>query len=119
MNATDFYRELFQDTGNSKTDFLGVYEASSSSNVLMYFNYQWTLKNNTVVNFECVDLFELTEEKDKFKRLKIIYDTYSIRKDFEKNKDKPHRFKKRKGSSFKAPRLPLHYSTAKPWERRR
>lgn len=87
MLATDFYRELFQDTSNSKTTFLGVYEAKGSSNVMMHFNYQWTLKNKTVVNFECVDLFELNEEKDSFKKLKIIYDTYPIREDFDENKE--------------------------------
>ena len=87
MLATDFYTELFQDTSNSKTTFLGVYEANGSSNVIMHFNYQWTFKNNSVVNFECVDLFELTEEGDRFEKLKIIYDTYPIREEFKKNKE--------------------------------
>lgn len=87
MLATDFYKELFQDTSNSKTTFLDVYEANGSSNVIMHFNYQWTFKNQNVVNFECVDLFEFTEERDRFKKLKIIYDTYPIRKEFKENKE--------------------------------
>ena len=88
MSATTFYTELLRDTGSSKTTFLGVYEATDSSNIMMHFNYQWTLKNNKVVNFECVDLFELNKEKSKITKLKIIYDTYPIREDFKKNKNK-------------------------------
>jgi hypothetical protein len=88
MLATEFYKNLFQDTVNSETKFLGVYQATDSSpSIIMHFNYKWTLRSNTVVNFECVDLFELTEEKDKFKKLRIIYDTYPLRKDFEENKN--------------------------------
>lgn len=74
MLATDFYRELFQNNWNSETKFLGLHETiDSSSKVILDFNYKWILKNNTVVNFECIDYFELTENKDKFKKLKIIY----------------------------------------------
>ncbi len=87
MSACDFYKNLFQDTNKSETEFLGVYQGNDSCpNIIMHFNYKWTLKSNAVVRFECLDLFELTKEKDKFKRLKIIYDTYPIRKDFEENK---------------------------------
>lgn len=30
MLATDFYKKLFQDTNNSKTKFLGVYQTTES-----------------------------------------------------------------------------------------
>ena len=72
MLATDFYRELFQNNWNSETKFLGLYETiNSSSKVILDFNYKWILKSNPVVNFECIDCFELIENKDKFKKLKL------------------------------------------------
>ena len=87
MSATDFYSDLFKDTSNSETKLLDVFESvNSAPTIILHFNYKWTLKNKQVVEFECVDVIELTDEKDKIKKLKIIYDTHPIRNDFEKLK---------------------------------
>ena len=83
MPADAFYRELFADTNRSDTTLLHVFDATQdSSSVALHFHYQWTLKSGKVVQFECVDIFELTPARDKFTKLTIIYDTASIRADF-------------------------------------
>jgi hypothetical protein len=41
------------------------------------------LSNGKVVSFECVDVFELSESRDKFAKLAIIYDTARLRVDFQ------------------------------------
>lgn len=51
-----------------------------------YFEYSWVLKNKKKSSFEGVDLFEFNE-KGKIKQIKIIYDTYGTRENFEEMKE--------------------------------
>ncbi|WP_428742432.1 nuclear transport factor 2 family protein [Tenacibaculum sp.] len=77
--ATLFYRELNNDTSNSKLQLKGIFEQNDSNNFAIFFTYKWTLKNNKVVEFDVVDIIELNSE-NKIKKLKIIYDTVITRK---------------------------------------
>ncbi|QDG78318.1 nuclear transport factor 2 family protein [Labrenzia sp. PHM005] len=87
QNAHEFYARLFSDTSNSKTTLLNVFAKSEDSNsVALHFKYDWTLANGKLVDFECVDVFELTKDRTKFQKLTIIYDTAPLREDFERLK---------------------------------
>ena len=76
--AKDFYRELKDDTSNSKLQLKGIFEESNSPNLAIYFTYEWTLKNGTEVKFDVVDILELDDDF-KILQLKIIYDTVDSR----------------------------------------
>lgn len=85
--ASDFYRELFDDTNRSVTRLKTVFDhADTGSSIALHFEYDWTFQNGQLVQFECVDIFELTEDGKYFKSLKIIYDTAPLRADFERNR---------------------------------
>jgi ketosteroid isomerase-like protein len=87
VKAFDFYRDLFKDTAKSKITLLDIFTSKSSEYVgAAHFRYEWTLKNGDIVSFECVDIFEFSED-GKIKKLKIIYDTYETRRIFEKIKE--------------------------------
>ena len=77
--ADEFYRELNNDTSNSKLFLKGIFEQNDSNNLALYFAYKWTLKNNEKVEFDVVDIIELNSE-NKITKLKIIYDTVISRK---------------------------------------
>lgn len=82
--AHHFYAELFADTSRSETTLLNVFDTSSGNrSVALHFRYVWTLASGKVVEFECVDVFELTEDRQLFTRMTIIYDTAPLRADFE------------------------------------
>jgi ketosteroid isomerase-like protein len=84
MSAKTFYQELFADTTRSKTNLLNIFDSvSKKSSVALHFHYSWTLRSGKVVEFDCVDIFELTPDKDKIIKLEIIYDTAPIRADFD------------------------------------
>jgi hypothetical protein len=86
VEAEKFYRELFADTNRSVTKLLNIFLPSGNSlSVALHFHYIWTLKSGKVVQFECVDVFELTADRQKFSKLTIIYDTAPIRADFEES----------------------------------
>ncbi|MCF2873138.1 MULTISPECIES: nuclear transport factor 2 family protein [unclassified Tenacibaculum] len=77
--ANQFYHELKDDTTNSKLYLKGIFEQNDSNDLALYFTYKWTLKNNTKVEFDVVDIIELDSE-NKISKLKIIYDTVIARK---------------------------------------
>jgi len=84
VEAENFYRDLFADTNLSVTNLLNVFLPSGNTpSVALHFHYTWTLKNGKIVQFECVDVFELSSDRQKFVKLTIIYDTAPIRADFE------------------------------------
>jgi hypothetical protein len=82
--AREFYAELFADTNRSETTLLNVFDSSANgSAVALHFRYVWTLKSGKAVAFECVDVFELSEDRNQFTKIAIIYDTAHLREDFE------------------------------------
>lgn len=68
--ASDFYKKLNEDTLKSKLKFKGFFEEKDSQRIALYFKYNWTLKNNSYVEFD---------ENNKIEHLKIIYDTVKSR----------------------------------------
>lgn len=90
MEAGRFYADLFADTNRSVTRLLNVFVPSGDArSVALHFHYTWTLKSGKVVQFECVDVFELSADGEKFAKLTIIYDTAPIRADFEETHRAP------------------------------
>lgn len=84
--ATIFYKDLFGDTNRSETNLLNIFDSiSGNASVALHFHYIWTLKSGKTVEFECVDVFEMTPNRKKFNKLKIIYDTAPIRADFDES----------------------------------
>lgn len=82
--AHAFYAELFADTDRSATTLINVFDSSSAAAaVALHFRYEWTLRGGRIVGFECVDVFELAQDRDRFARLTIIYDTAHLRAAFE------------------------------------
>lgn len=82
--AHEFYADLFADTARSQTTLLTLFEtASSKRSVALHFRYVWTLSSGKVVEFECVDVFELATDGNAFTRMTIIYDTAPLRADFD------------------------------------
>ncbi len=90
MPAAKFYKDLFADTSRSETRLLNIFNSvSGSSDMVLHFHYLWTLKNGKTVEFECVDVLEISSKSNKIKRLKIIYDTAPISDDFHENQALP------------------------------
>ena len=76
--ASDFYKELNEDTFSSKLKLKGIFEAEDSNQIAINFNYKWTLKNKSRVEFDAVDIIEF-DKNNKIEHLQIIYDTVKSR----------------------------------------
>lgn len=44
-----------------------------------YFQYDWTVRDGTVISFKVMDLFTFEPHTDKIVHLDLIYDTHPIR----------------------------------------
>ena len=83
--AKDFYKELIEDSDeNSKVNLITAFVKDNKG--AGHFEYSWVLKNKKKFSFEGVDLFEFNEN-GKIKQIKIIYDTYGTRENFEEMKE--------------------------------
>jgi hypothetical protein len=83
VEAGKFYARLFADTCRSVTKLLNIFYAGNDSpSVALHFHYSWKLQRGKTVEFECVDVFELSQDRTRFKKLTIIYDTHPLRADF-------------------------------------
>lgn len=79
--AYNFYAMLFADTERSRTELLNISEGPVGR-IALHFNYAWTLANGKIATFECVDICELSDDRQKFRKITIIYDTAHLRDDF-------------------------------------
>ncbi|MGI5488127.1 nuclear transport factor 2 family protein [Microtetraspora malaysiensis] len=86
--ATEFYPELFADTGRAKLNLLGATEGAATNGgriVTIWFQFDWTLPSGQPADFECVDVLELADD-GRIAALHIIYDTVTARPAFEAEK---------------------------------
>ncbi len=52
---------------------------SKKDHATAYFQYDWTVKDGTLITFKVMDLFTFKAGTDKVKYLDLIYDTHPIR----------------------------------------
>ena len=85
VEASRFYRELFADTKSSEIKLKNIFISAENPHcAAAHFTYSWTMKDGSLVEFDCVDVFEFAPGSDKILSLTIIYDTHQTRKSFEK-----------------------------------
>lgn len=80
MEAARFYKQLFLDTQTSKITLKNIFVNPENDDIAAaHFMYAWTLKDGTLVRFECMDVFEFVPQSDQIQCLTIIYDTFHTR----------------------------------------
>jgi hypothetical protein len=53
--------------------------ASDKHHASAYFQYDWTVRDGTLITFKVMDLFSFDPGSDKVRHLDLIYDTHPIR----------------------------------------
>ena len=82
MPASQFYKDLFEDTAESKLTLLNLLHGEDPSTAAIHFQFDWTLADGTAAPFEVVDVLTFSE-KGKIQELKIIYDSSKTRPAFD------------------------------------
>lgn len=55
------------------------FSASDKHHATAYFQYDWTVRDGTLITFKVMDLFTFAPTGDKVTYLDLIYDTHPIR----------------------------------------
>lgn len=84
IRAKKFYKNLLNDSKKSRIKLIDVFY-NKTQRALGYFKYDWILKNNSSISFYGVDVFKFNKD-GKIDEMRILYDTYPIRKSFNKLK---------------------------------
>lgn len=85
LPATEFYPQLFSDTGSAKLTLLGTMRGTSVEGrplLSFLFHFDWVLPSGTSAPFDVVDVAELDAD-GLISSIRIIYDTVDVRPAFE------------------------------------
>ncbi|MDX1315692.1 MAG: nuclear transport factor 2 family protein [Eudoraea sp.] len=74
LKAEDFYTTLLADTHSSELQLQHCICDRKARKIAVYFIYHWTLKDDSLLIFDVVDIL-LLDENHKIKELNIIYDS--------------------------------------------
>lgn len=80
MAAVEFFAKLeLASSGNVITPIDIFLSQAGADRAVAYFQYHWTMADDSVVVFNVMDLFGFESGSDRFTKLDIIYDTHPIR----------------------------------------
>ncbi len=80
MPAGAFFDRLAEASAKNVITPIDIFLSSSGSNrATAYFQYDWTVRDGTLITFKAMDLFTFEPDGDKVTYLDIIYDTHPIR----------------------------------------
>ncbi|MCW8207191.1 nuclear transport factor 2 family protein [Verminephrobacter aporrectodeae subsp. tuberculatae] len=83
MPARSFFPKLAQASARSVITpmdlFASVQPDAEVTRVAAYFHYDWTLKDGSLVAFNCVDIFDFAPGSERIARMHIVYDTHPLR----------------------------------------
>lgn len=79
MKPKSFFEKLQQSSGPSTITPIDICVSTMGNRrATGYFRYDWTLKDGSIAPFDCVDVFEFSDD-GLIDKMVIVYDTHSIR----------------------------------------
>ena len=80
MPAGPFFDRLAGASAKNVITPIDIFLSSSGKNhATAYFQYDWTVRDGTLITFKVMDLFTFEPASDQVTYLDIIYDTHPIR----------------------------------------
>ena len=80
MPARPFFDRLAGASAKNVITPIDIFMSDSGTNhATAYFQYDWTVRDGTLITFKVMDLFTFDRDSDKVAYLDIIYDTHPIR----------------------------------------
>jgi len=80
MPADRFFDRLAEASSQNTITPIDIFLSTTEKHhATAYFQYDWTVRDGTLITFKVMDLFTFEPSGSKVKYLEIIYDTYPIR----------------------------------------
>jgi hypothetical protein len=78
--ADPFFDRLAEASARNDITPIEIFLSGSDKNhAIAYFQYDWTVRDGTLITFKVMDLFTFEPTSDKVTYLDLIYDTHPIR----------------------------------------
>jgi len=80
MEASAFFDRLGEASSLNLITPIDIFVSTTEQNhATAYFQYDWTVRDGTLISFKVMDLFTFDPASNKVKHLDLIYDTHPIR----------------------------------------
>lgn len=80
MDAAKFFDRLGEASSKNVITPIDIFlSADDKNHATCYFQYDWTVRDGTLISFKVMDLFTFAEGSEKVEYLNLIYDTHPIR----------------------------------------
>jgi hypothetical protein len=80
MPASSFFDRLAGASAKNVITPIDIFLSNSGENhATAYFQYDWTVRDGTLITFKVMDLFTFAPDSNQVTYLDIIYDTHPIR----------------------------------------
>ena len=80
MPAEPFFDRLRQASETNVITPIDVFlSEGDTTRAVAYFQYDWTVRDGSLITFKVMDLFSFAPDSDKVTYLDLIYDTHPIR----------------------------------------
>ena len=80
MDAGQFFDRLAEASSENVITPIDIFvSATDKSHATCYFQYDWTVRDGTLISFKAMDLFTFAEGSEEIEYLNIIYDTHPVR----------------------------------------
>lgn len=80
MAASPFFDRLSDASAENVITPIDIFISTSHQNhATCYFQYDWTVRDGTLITFKVMDLFSFADDTNKVGHLDLIYDTHPIR----------------------------------------
>jgi hypothetical protein len=80
MPAGPFFDRLAQASSRNVITPIDIFLSDNGKNhATAYFQYDWTVRDGTLITFKAMDLFTFEPDSDRVTYLDIVYDTHPIR----------------------------------------
>lgn len=80
MAARPFFDRLAEASEANVITPIDIFLSESGApDAVAYFQYDWTVKDGSLITFKVMDLFRFAPDSDQITYLDIIYDTHPIR----------------------------------------
>ena len=81
--AEPFFERLGQASEKNVIPPIDVFLSSGdTTRAVAYFQYDWTVRDGSLITFKVMDLFTFDSESDRVTYLDLIYDTHPIRETY-------------------------------------
>lgn len=80
MAAGPFFDRLASASARNVITPIDIFLSDSGApHATAYFQYDWTVRDGTLISFKVMDLFRFAPDSDRVAHLDLIYDTHPIR----------------------------------------